>query len=109
MENRIPKRIEPANDYEALIEWSDGKKFLVPYRELRFLCPCASCVNEITGKRMISKETIDPNVKPKQIGLVGRYGIKVTWSDRHSTGMYHFDSLHNICESSGKVFGHAGT
>ncbi len=29
MENRIPKRIEPANDYEALIEWSDGKKFLV--------------------------------------------------------------------------------
>lgn len=31
------------------------------------------------------------------VELVGRYAIQFTWSDGHSTGIYSFDTLREIC------------
>ncbi len=76
--------------------FDDGAAFEVPYLELRFLCPCASCVDEITGQRTIKKSSIKPDIKPMKVEPVGRYGIHINWSDGHSTGMYHFDRLYEL-------------
>ena len=34
------------------------------------------------------------------VELVGRYAIQFTWSDGHSTGIYSFDTLREICPCS---------
>ena len=97
------KRIEPASAgaLEILMEWTSGETFTVPYFELRFQCPCASCVDELTGKRVLRREQIKPDVKPMAVVPVGRYAIQINWSDAHRTGIYPFDGLYRICEQFG--------
>jgi DUF971 family protein len=36
------------------------------------------------------------------VNIVGRYAVQIDWSDGHSTGMYHFDRLRDLCESQGQ-------
>ena len=71
--------------------------FTLPYLDLRFECPCATCVDEHTGKRTLRRETLKPDVKPMLIQPVGNYAVHIEWSDGHRTGMYHFDTLYKLC------------
>ncbi len=92
-------KITPSNSAprpSVLLHFEDGKEFTVPYLDLRFECPCASCVDEMTGKRTLKKERLDPNVRLKKVEPVGRYGVHFEWSDGHRTGMFHFDRLYEI-------------
>jgi len=36
-------------------------------------------------------------VKPLGLQLVGNYAITIQWSDGHSTGIYAFDKLRQLC------------
>ncbi len=89
----------PSANFNILLGFDSGEEFTLPYIELRFQCPCASCVDEITGKRTLKKESLKPDVKPMKIEPVGRYGIHIEWSDGHRTGMYHFDRLYELAKS----------
>jgi ATP-binding protein involved in chromosome partitioning len=75
------------------ITWNNSKQSLITFKDLRFLCPCASCVDEGTGQRKIKKDDVDPNVGPLRIETVGNYAIRVQWSDGHDTGIYSYDYL----------------
>lgn len=97
-----PTRIESFSPTEMLLAWNNNEKFSVPYVELRFYCPCASCLDEHTGERIIQRTSIAPDIKPTAVQLIGRYAIGITWSDGHSTGMYHYDRLHQLCEKQGR-------
>ena len=97
----VPKRIEPRNATEILLAWNNGDEYALPYFELRFHCPCASCVDEHTGKRTLKREQIQPDVRPLSIHPIGRYAIQINWSDRHSTGMYSFEGLATLCQALG--------
>ncbi len=79
------------------LTWSDGHVSIYPPRHLRFLCSCASCVDEVTGVRRITWESIPADIHPLQAEPVGRYAIRITWSDRHATGIYTFEHLRAIC------------
>jgi DUF971 family protein len=92
-----PIRLEPKVPSRMTIEWNTGEKFEIPYVDLRYHCPCASCVDEHTGERTIQITSISPEIRPTHVQVVGRYAIQFTWSDDHSTGMFHFDRLHQIC------------
>jgi DUF971 family protein len=87
----------PSDRTRMTIVWSDGTTYSLPYLELRYQCPCASCVDEHTGRRILRRETLDPGVRVVGAQLVGRYGIHLRWSDGHSTGMVHFERLHELC------------
>ena len=91
-------KITPAPQLSAALQFDTGETFQVPYLELRFQCPCASCVDEITGKRTLRRESLKPDMKPMKIEPVGRYGIHIEWSDGHRTGMYHFQTLYEIAQ-----------
>ena len=91
----ILTKIAPV-DSKILMQFDTGEEFKILPLDLRFECPCATCVDEITGKRTLKRETLNPAVKPMKIEPVGRYGIHVEWSDGHRTGMYHFDRLYEI-------------
>lgn len=99
--NLTPRRLEPHSPTQMLIEWNNGESYALPYAEIRFACPCAVCVDEHTGKRILRREQVAPDVRAVGIQVVGRYAIQVSWSDGHSTGMYHFDRLWELCRSTG--------
>ena len=98
----VPSRIEPANAKELLLVWNTGESYAVPYFELRYLCPCAGCVDENSGQRTLKRDSISPEIKPRSVQLVGKYAVQITWSDDHQTGMYHFDNLMKISEKFGR-------
>ena len=106
LETHTPTRIEKLNSTEMRLDWpshSGHLSFALAFAELRYECPCASCVDEHSGKRVIQKTSIKPDIAPKGVEVIGRYALKIDWNDGHSTGMYHFDRLWELCESSGRA------
>src|SRR5665213_630853 len=91
-----PKEVNTQDEKVTVITWEDGKISRYPNRYLRSMCPCDQCVNETTGQRMISIESIDPNVRLVSVSPVGRYALHFQWSDGHGTGLYSFDTLHKL-------------
>ena len=78
------------------IDWNDGHRSTYPVRALRLACRCANCVEEATGRRLIREEDIAPDVRPVRIAPVGRYGIRISWTDGHDTGIHTFEYLRSL-------------
>ena len=93
-----PKEVNTQDPNVTVISWDDDKTMRYPNRYLRSMCPCAQCVNEVTGERMISLESIDPEVRIVGVAPVGRYALHFQWSDGHGTGLYSFDTLRKLGE-----------
>jgi ATP-binding protein involved in chromosome partitioning len=47
----------------------------------------------MTGRPLLDPAAVPADIRPLGVALVGGYGIKVTWSDGHSTGIFTFDRL----------------
>jgi len=82
-----------------LLRWQDGLEVRIPVRELRLRCPCAFCVNEVTGERMIDPETIPASVALRDMQPVGHYAYRILFGDGHDTGLYTLEALRRICEA----------
>jgi len=80
------------------IQWDDGHQSYYGHRYLRSQCSCAHCVNEMTGKRMISLAEIRRDVEALDWIQVGRYALQFLWSDAHTTGIYPFTVLRQLCQ-----------
>jgi DUF971 family protein len=91
-----PTKIIEESDSAITIEWSDDKSFLYNASELRRACPCAGCVNEWTGERMLKPESVADDLSFKNIGIVGRYALNFVFSDDHDTGIFSFKYLREI-------------
>jgi len=90
-----PEEIGRANQHDLKIRWKDGHETVYLARVLRLNCPCAECVQEVTGKKLLDADTVPEDVYPLKIELVGKYAIQIFWSDGHSTGIYPFENLRN--------------
>lgn len=76
------------------IEWGSGLPVArLGYRTLRLACPCAACVDEMSGIRTLDPASVADDVHPDGLELVGAYGLHIRWSDGHATGIYTFESL----------------
>lgn len=94
-----PEHIGPTEDERSLlIRWADGHVSVFQPRFLRMNCPCAGCVDEMTGVRMLTPEMVPEGVYPLAIEYVGRYALQFRWSDGHSTGLYTFELLRRLSE-----------
>lgn len=93
----VPVEIGRANQHDVKVTWQDGHVSVYPARQLRLACPCAGCVDEITGEIRLVETSIPQNVHPVKIDLIGRYAVSITWSDGHNTGIYAFDRLRRLC------------
>ena len=93
-----PREIMQEDDANLRITWADGRvcRFSAPV--LRRLCPCARCVNEWTGQRMLQPDAIADNLTIRNVEIVGRYALNFRWSDGHDTGIYSFRLLRELCE-----------
>ena len=91
-----PTRIEQAGPRELAITWSDGLESRYAVRALRLACRCAHCVDEWSGSARLDPAGVPDDVLPQQIQPVGRYGVRIDWSDGHTTGIYTFRRLREL-------------
>ena len=97
-ESYTPLEVAPTEDGARLqIRWRDGHASEYEPRYLRLRCPCAGCVEEMTGRPILDPESVPGEVYPLAIRYVGRYAIRFDWSDGHGTGIYPFDQLRRMC------------
>ena len=89
----VPEEIGRANEWDVKILWKDGHESIYSARDLRLKCPCANCKEEMTGRELVKPELIPEDVHPNALNLVGRYAIRIDWSDGHNTGIYTFEYL----------------
>ena len=99
-----PHGIKALQEQRCLeLTWEDGSVCRLPYKYVRGECPCAACIEEWTGRRLLDLDTVPDDIKPLQISFTGNYAIKIAWSDGHSTGLYTWDHLADICRRHGSA------
>ncbi len=80
-----------------IINWNDGHRGIYPHRMLRLRCPCASCVEEMTGRALLNPDTVPQDVRALDQMAVGQYALQFLWSDAHYTGIYTYRALRAAC------------
>jgi DUF971 family protein len=93
-----PREIKQVGDAGLDITWADDVTSSFKAVELRRVCPCAQCVNEWTGQRVLKAESIADDLTIADISIVGRYALNFRWSDGHDTGIYSFRYLREVGE-----------
>lgn len=90
---------------ELRVRFDDGVHGAIGLVELRLNCPCATC----RAARQRSTPVWAGQGRSEVLGvrdaqLVGAWGLGITWSDGHSTGIYPFESLHTWVVSGDAPF-----
>jgi DUF971 family protein len=98
-----PREIMQESDALVRITWADGRACRYTAPDLRRACPCAQCVNEWTGERVLKPEAISEQLIINNVAIVGRYALNFQWSDGHETGIYSFRYLRELCEQERQV------
>ncbi len=91
-----PRQIIEENDSEISINWSDEAETKYTAADLRRSCPCAGCINEWTGEKVLKAETVADDLSFSSISIVGRYALNFHFSDGHDTGIFSFDYLRKL-------------
>ncbi len=88
-----------ADGRELVLRWNDGQVNHLLARELRQACPCASCVEELTGKKLVAPESVPPGLTMGSVTQVGRYALSFAFGDGHRTGIYDWGLLRALCDA----------
>ncbi|HEX9749664.1 MAG TPA: DUF971 domain-containing protein [candidate division Zixibacteria bacterium] len=95
-ESPRPIEITRANQHDIKVIWNNGAETIFPARMLRLACPCAECIDEMSGRKRLREEAVPKDVHPLSISPVGRYAIQIQWSDGHQTGIYTWERLYQL-------------
>jgi DUF971 family protein len=88
------------------ITWSDAHTSHYDFYYLREHCPCATCREEGAQHGKVEAKTANggsafpmfkPRITARSASPVGSYAIQIEFTDGHSTGIYSFDHLREIC------------
>ena len=97
MEKIQPKHIEQISDVVISIKWSDEHESIYFADHLRKNCPCADC----DSRRSKLAEKAFPFAADAKIiswEMMGRYAVGFSFSDGHSTGIYIYEMLRELCQ-----------
>jgi prepilin-type processing-associated H-X9-DG protein len=101
-------KVHVSNGTGVDVTWADGHASHYEFAYLREECPCATC-NDAREKKAALGEMASPlksspalpmfKSKPRAHAAtqVGNYAIQISFTDGHSTGIYSYDHLRNIC------------
>lgn len=104
-----PEHIAISKSKGVKIDWVDGHHSEYSLGYLRDECPCATCTGAHgtePQKTDYSKQKDSGNPfqlfkpAPKMLSVepVGSYAIRIAWNDGHSSGIYSFDHLRELCQ-----------
>jgi DUF971 family protein len=95
-----PRQIIEESDSEISINWSDEAETKYDAASLRRACPCAGCINEWTGEKMLKPESVSDDLSFSSIAIVGRYALNFNFSDGHDTGIFSFNYLRQLSDKN---------
>jgi ATP-binding protein involved in chromosome partitioning len=93
-----PKSFQLLSDNELQVEWPDGHIGRHTAYHLRLNCSCASCRDEDTGQKTLDPASVPLDIKFTGVTRVGRYALAPGFSDGHSTGIFLYQRLRELCE-----------
>ncbi len=89
---------------ELAIKWEDGSESYVPLQKLRRACPCAGCKGEMDVMGNVYKNPAKPLSSQAfqlvRLERIGGYAIQPVWGDGHTTGLFSFDYLKRVADST---------
>lgn len=92
----MPKKFFKTPDGKLGVVWNDDSRMAYGLKALRCACPCAACVDEHTGEKLLDPSTVPENIELKSIMSIGRYAIGCVWSDGHMSGIYPYSYLKRL-------------
>jgi len=102
--NTPPTDLQIVEDNALLIKWSDGQRRRYSFRDLRDVCPCATCREKRTGEQqaptllsVFSAAEAEP-LRIEGMKPVGSYACAIAFSDGHDTGIFSFVLLQQLRE-----------
>ncbi|MCQ2091514.1 MAG: DUF971 domain-containing protein [Fibrobacter sp.] len=95
-----PKKVFKTADGKLGFEWNDGSRGACGIRKLRQSCPCALCVDEHTGEKLLVDSSVPEDITLVKVQSVGRYAASLTFSDGHNSGIYPYDKLKELTEKA---------
>jgi ATP-binding protein involved in chromosome partitioning len=96
MTNPQPKAADLISPFTLRIQWKDGPVSDYGARSLRLACPCANCIEEGTGRKILNPATVADDIILLVSELVGRYALSFVWSDGHKTGIFSWPYLRKL-------------
>ena len=97
-----PTDLQLVDPEHLRIKWSDGQVREYTVRELRELCPCATCRERRTSPppppttlTVLSPAETQP-LRITAMQPTGRYAYSIHFSDGHDTGIYTLELLHEL-------------
>ena len=88
--NEWPARLRfEASAQRLVVSWGDDTESIVSYRKLRAASPSAQ--NNFTNA-----SEVDEGLGVKKAEHVGRYAVRIHFSDGHSTGLYRWGLLKSL-------------
>lgn len=100
-----PVHLDLKRDEALTVQWSDGRVSVYPVAYLRRMSPSADA--QQTREAIASNPlTVLPSagdgpLRAERIEPVGRYAIRIIFSDGHQTGLYTWSYLREIDQESG--------
>lgn len=85
------------------INWQDGHASIYDLTYLRRACPCAECqpwkegIGEVGKSPESVLRAIGELNAPSDVSMVGNYAIQFQWKDGHSSGIFGWDYLRDLC------------
>ncbi len=103
-----PTHLDIKRDQGITIEWPDGNTVFYPVAHLRKLSPSAEAREvrremDANPLAILPASVANASSEPLTIQhaeLVGRYALKITFSDGHDTGLYSWEYLREIAPAS---------
>ena len=94
-----PKQFERVGKSALKVVWADSHESLYSLRLLREQRPCAVCkpYEPLGVPRVWARPQVPEGIQATAVKPVGRYAIHIAWSDGHTTGIYAFDYLRQLC------------
>lgn len=102
MDTPAPSRLQVDTDDQTLtVKWADGHTSVFPLSRLRAACPCAECqgdaIDHIAPPNSDAQSSdTDPEWTDLHIEPAGSVGIRITWDDGHSAGIFRWDRLRRL-------------
>lgn len=96
-----PVHLDLKRDEALTVRWSDGRISVYPVAYLRRLSPSAEAIQtrEALAQNplaVLPASGGDGPLRAERLEPVGRYAVRLVFSDGHSTGLYTWDYLREI-------------
>ncbi|MBF0136129.1 MAG: DUF971 domain-containing protein [Magnetococcus sp. DMHC-1] len=91
----VPTELRQINKERLVrIVWNTGEQMELSMEFLRVVCPCADCRGHTPEQRKLIDGKQDVTITA--ITPVGRYAVKIAFSDNHDTGVYSWETLWEV-------------